>query len=58
MYVSDVSDGTWTKGIDARATQALVDPPSESSSSSSSEDVVEETPMRWQLSRRSRTDVE
>ena len=44
MYVSDVPDGTWTKGVDAHATQASVGPPSKSSSSSSSEDVVEKTP--------------
>ena len=44
MYVSDVPDGTWSKGIDAHATQAPDSPPSESYSSSSSEDVVEKTP--------------
>ena len=45
MYVSDVLNGTWLKGIDARATQAPAGPPSESSSSSSSEDMVEK-PLR------------
>ena len=51
MYVSDVPDGTWPKGVDARATQALAGPPSESSSSSSFEDMVDETPRRQQLLR-------
>ena len=44
MYVSNVPDWTWPKGVDAHATQALAGPPSESSSSSSFEDMVEETP--------------
>ena len=48
MYVFDVSDGTWPKGVDARPTQAPIVLPSESSSSSSSEDMVEKPPRRRQ----------
>ena len=48
LYVSDVSDGTWPKGIDAPPTNAPTGPPSESSSPSSSEDVVEKAPKRQQ----------
>ena len=51
MYVSDMTDGTWPKGVDAHLTQAPIVSPSESSSSSSSEDVVEKPPRRRQPSR-------
>ena len=42
MYVSDVLNGTWLKGIDARATQALA------GHASSSEDMVEKPPRHRQ----------
>ena len=45
MYVSDVLNGTWLKGIDARATQALA------GHASSSEDVVLKPPRHWKPSR-------
>jgi len=48
VYVSDMSNGTWLKGVDARLTQAPTALPSKSSSSSSSEDMVEKPPRHWQ----------
>ena len=48
MYVSDMPDGTWPKGVDACLTQAPAVPPSETSSLSSSEDMVEKPPRHQQ----------